>query len=204
MTDTYKQDGGQVIWCSPACPKNSSRSTLLLLWGGRSRKVKVLDLFDLFEMSITIAGVRYLYPRLDYESWSNKTSYKLGKEDKRFLNYDNLDINLSFLWSLTFLLVPCLSDPVDRVYSLGMMTFSSSNPYRLGPPPWGDDIVLFDWWQLWLANPVEYFGFTLMDLDFRVLSSWTKIWCQHMPPNFGLKWFYSKILHDRWRVAHSF
>ena len=28
------------------------------------------------EMSITIARVQYLYPRLDYESWSNETGYK--------------------------------------------------------------------------------------------------------------------------------
>jgi hypothetical protein len=28
------------------------------------------------EMSIAIAGVQYLYSRLDYESWSNKTGYK--------------------------------------------------------------------------------------------------------------------------------
>jgi hypothetical protein len=74
MMDTHKQAGGQVVRCSPACPKN--------LRGGRSRKVKVLDLVDRCEMSITIAGVQYLYLRLDYESWSNKTGYKLGKEKK--------------------------------------------------------------------------------------------------------------------------
>jgi hypothetical protein len=61
-----------------------------------AKKVKILDLFDRYEKSITIAGVQYLYPRLDYESWLNKTSYKLGKEDKSFLNYDNLDLNFSF------------------------------------------------------------------------------------------------------------
>jgi hypothetical protein len=62
-----------------------------------AEKVKVLDLFDRCEMFITIAGVQYLYLRLDYESWSNKTGYKLGKEDKSFLNYDILDLNLSLL-----------------------------------------------------------------------------------------------------------
>jgi hypothetical protein len=83
MTDTHKQAEGQVIWSSLACPKNSSKSTLLLLLrSGQSRKVKVLDLVDRCEMSITIAGVQYLYLRLDYESWSNKTGYKLGKEKK--------------------------------------------------------------------------------------------------------------------------
>jgi hypothetical protein len=30
-------------------------------------------------MSIAIAEVQYLYPRLDYESWSNKTGYKTQK-----------------------------------------------------------------------------------------------------------------------------
>jgi hypothetical protein len=83
-------------------------------------------------MSITIAGVQYLYPRLDYEFMSNKTSFKLRKADKNFLNYDNLDLNLYLLWSLTYLLVPCLVDPTDRVYSLGMMMF--------GP-------ILLRWWH---------------------------------------------------------
>jgi hypothetical protein len=48
------------------------------------KKVKVLDLFDRCEMSITIGRVQYLYLRLDYESWSIKTSYKLRKEIKTF------------------------------------------------------------------------------------------------------------------------
>ena len=39
-------------------------------------KVKVLDLFDHCEMSIIMVWVQYLYPRPDYESWSNKTSYE--------------------------------------------------------------------------------------------------------------------------------
>jgi hypothetical protein len=48
-------------------------------------------------MFVTIAEVQYLYPRLDYESWLNKTGYKLEKENRSFLTYDNLDLNLSFL-----------------------------------------------------------------------------------------------------------
>ena len=41
--DTDKQAEGQVIRCSPACPKNLLKSTLLLLLrGGVSQKVKVL------------------------------------------------------------------------------------------------------------------------------------------------------------------
>jgi hypothetical protein len=29
---------------------------------------------------------------------------------------------------------------------------------------------------------------------FKALSSWTKFWCQHMPPpNFGIKWFIPKL-----------
>jgi hypothetical protein len=36
--------------------------------------VKVLVLIDVW-MSITIAGVQYLYLRLNYESWSNKTDF---------------------------------------------------------------------------------------------------------------------------------
>ena len=68
---------------SPACSKKSSRSTLLLLLrvARGQKKVKVLVLIDVW-MSVTIAEVRYLYPRLDYESWSNKTDVKLGKENK--------------------------------------------------------------------------------------------------------------------------
>jgi hypothetical protein len=67
----------------PYLPEDSLKSTiLLLLRGGRSQKVKVLDLFDRCEISITIAEVQYLYPMLDYESWLNKTGYKLGKEKK--------------------------------------------------------------------------------------------------------------------------
>jgi hypothetical protein len=54
-----------------------------------AEKVKVLDLVDRCGMSITIVGVQYLYPRLDYESWLIKTGYELGKEDKNFQNYDN-------------------------------------------------------------------------------------------------------------------
>ena len=45
-------------------------------------EVKVLDLFDRCEMSITMVGVQYLYPRPDYDSWSNKTDLKLRKENK--------------------------------------------------------------------------------------------------------------------------
>jgi hypothetical protein len=81
------------------------------------KKVKVLYLFDRCEMSIKMARVQYLYPRLDCESWSNKIGYKLGKEDKSFLNYDNLDLHLSLIWSPTCLLVPCLADSADRAHS---------------------------------------------------------------------------------------
>ena len=43
--------------------------------GTGPKKLKVLVLIDVW-MSITKAEVQYLNPRLDYESWSNKTSYK--------------------------------------------------------------------------------------------------------------------------------
>jgi hypothetical protein len=77
MTDTHKQVGGQVVQCSSTCPKNSPKSTLLLLLRvAEAKKVKALDLFDRCEMSITIVGVQYLYPRPGYESWSNKTNNK--------------------------------------------------------------------------------------------------------------------------------
>jgi hypothetical protein len=33
-------------------------------------------------MSITIAEIQYLYPRLDFESGLNKTDLKLQKENK--------------------------------------------------------------------------------------------------------------------------
>ena len=54
---------------SPACPKNSPRSTLLLLLGDGTgpKKVNVLVLIDVW-MFTTIAGIQYLYRRLDYES----------------------------------------------------------------------------------------------------------------------------------------
>jgi hypothetical protein len=41
--------------------------------GWLETKSKGLDLFYRCELSITIVGVQYLYPRLDCESWSNKT-----------------------------------------------------------------------------------------------------------------------------------
>jgi hypothetical protein len=37
-------------------------------------------------MSITIAEVQYLYPRLNYESWSNKTDYKIWKRKQKCPN----------------------------------------------------------------------------------------------------------------------
>ena len=47
------------------------------------KKIKVLNLFDRCEMSITMAWVQNLYPRPDYESWSNKTNYEnLEKKTK--------------------------------------------------------------------------------------------------------------------------
>ena len=50
-------------------------STPTPMGGAGAKKVKVLVLIDVW-MSTIIAGVQYLYPRLDYESWSNKTGYK--------------------------------------------------------------------------------------------------------------------------------
>ena len=41
----------------------------------------VLILIDLW-MSITIAEVQYLYPRLNYESWRTRPVSKLGKENE--------------------------------------------------------------------------------------------------------------------------
>ena len=59
MTDTHKQARGQVVRCSPACPKNSSKSTLLLLLrGGRSQNSK---------------GTRFVWSMLDvnYNGWGS-------------------------------------------------------------------------------------------------------------------------------------
>ena len=42
-------------------------------------KSKGIDLCLSLVMFITMAGVQYLYPRSDYESWSNKTGYKKRK-----------------------------------------------------------------------------------------------------------------------------
>ena len=94
--------------------------------GWRKPKSKGTCLVDRWEMSITIAGVQYLYSRLDYEFWSNKTNYNLGKENEIFLNYDNLDLNLSLLWSPTCLLALCLAVLANGAHSLGMMTSSYS------------------------------------------------------------------------------
>jgi hypothetical protein len=48
---------------------------------GVSQKSKDTDL-----MSITIVGIQYLYPRLDYESWSNKIGYKNWKGKQNIIN----------------------------------------------------------------------------------------------------------------------
>ena len=51
--------------------------------GCHEPKSKGTCLVDRLDMSITIVGIHYLYPRLDYESWSNKTSYEnLEKKTK--------------------------------------------------------------------------------------------------------------------------
>ena len=51
--------------------------------GWREPKSKGTGLCWSLEMSITITGVQYLYPRLNYESWSNKTGYEnLEKKTK--------------------------------------------------------------------------------------------------------------------------
>ena len=53
--------------------------------GTGPKKLKVLVLIDAW-MSITIVGVPYLYPKLDYESRSNKTSYDIWKRKQNILN----------------------------------------------------------------------------------------------------------------------
>jgi hypothetical protein len=40
-------------------------------------------------------------------------------------------------------------------------------------------------WISWLS---------LINPETQALHIRTKFWCQHMPPNFGIKWFYSKII----------
>jgi hypothetical protein len=50
--------------------------------GTRPVKSKGTVLIDVM-MFITIAGVRYLYLRLDYESWSNKTDHKTWKRRQK-------------------------------------------------------------------------------------------------------------------------
>jgi hypothetical protein len=65
VTDSHKQAEGQVIRCIPTCPKNSSKSTLLLLLrGSLSRKVKVLIWLIDERYLDTMAWGLYLYPRL--------------------------------------------------------------------------------------------------------------------------------------------
>ena len=50
----------------------------------RKPKGKGTSFLLITEMSVTIAGVQYLYLRLDYESWPNKTGYKTWKRNKGF------------------------------------------------------------------------------------------------------------------------
>ena len=65
----------------PYSLKNSPRSTLLLLLrGGRSQK-KVNDLYIGLVVSLTIAGVWYLYPEPKNESYSSTTQYNLWYEE---------------------------------------------------------------------------------------------------------------------------
>ena len=132
MTDTHNQARGQVIWCSSACTKNSSKSTLLpLLRGGLSQKVKVLVLVDRWEMSITIAEVQYLYPRLDYESWSNKTDHKTWKRKQN-------NPNFKITWTSTF--------PFHEVWRVFFLQSLSIGP------------ILSRWWRHLMDNPVSQFG----------------------------------------------
>ena len=76
MTDTHRQTGGRTkpmatllaeelaeIYSTPT-PK-----------GWRKLKGKGIGLYWSLEISITIAGVQYLYPRPDHESWSNMTDH---------------------------------------------------------------------------------------------------------------------------------
>jgi len=58
-------------------------------------KSKGTCLVDQWEMSITIAGVHYLYSGLDYESWSNKTDHKTLEKKKQFPN-------LKITWTPSF------------------------------------------------------------------------------------------------------
>jgi hypothetical protein len=90
--------------------------------GWHKPKSKGTCLVDQWELSITIAGVQYLYSRLDYESWSNKTNHKTWKNKQNFLIQDNLDSNLSLLRSPMRLLASCHADSADRAHSLEMMT----------------------------------------------------------------------------------
>jgi len=51
----------------------------------RKPKSKGTGFWLIAEMSITIAGVQYLYPRLDYESWLNKIDHKTLEKNKNHL-----------------------------------------------------------------------------------------------------------------------
>jgi hypothetical protein len=163
-----------------ACSKNSLRSTLLLLLRvvrGRKR-VKVLVLIDVW-MSITIAGVQYLYLGLDYEFWSNKIGFKTWKRKWNFLNYDNLDPNLPLPWNPTCLLASCLLVLADRAHFFEMMT----SPYQ-------STLMAIQ-----LADFAECFGSSLIISDPRVFSSRTKFRCQHTKPslNLDIQYLHAKV-----------
>ena len=50
----------------------------------------------------------------------------------------------------------------------------------------------------WWHHLIQSILMAIQLADLRVFPSRTKFWCQHIPPNFGIKWFYSKITsHDR-------
>ena len=62
---------------------------------GWSEPKKVSNLYLIDWMSLTIAGVWYLYPEPKHESYSSTICYNLWHIMKAFLIQDNLDSNLS-------------------------------------------------------------------------------------------------------------
>ena len=75
MTDTHRQTGDLTKpRAAPLVEELVEIYSTPTPKGWRKPKSKDIGLCWSLEMSIIIVGVQYLYPRLNYESWPNKTS----------------------------------------------------------------------------------------------------------------------------------
>jgi hypothetical protein len=88
--------------------------------GTRPVKSKGTVLIDVM-MFITIAEVQYLYPRLDYESWTNKTDHAAWRRKQKIPNLRSLSMVSNMHLPLYIFVVP-----INGAHSFETMT--SSHP----------------------------------------------------------------------------